>query len=162
MIVDLLRNDLGRVCAYHSVRVTEAKVLECHPTVQHLVATIRGRLRDRAGEADLLRATFPGGSITGAPKIRAMEIIDEIEPTDRNVYTGCIGCSCIGGQSEWNIAIRTIVHTGDFATFGVGGGIVADSDPLGELEETRDKARGLWKALSQACHGPMGSQERRI
>jgi para-aminobenzoate synthetase component 1 len=162
MIVDLLRNDLGRVCEFHSVRVTEARALEAHPTVQHLVATIQGRLRPTFGEADLLRATFPGGSITGAPKIRAMEIIDEIEPTARGVYTGCIGCSCAGGHSEWNIAIRTIVHTGDVATFGVGGGIVADSQPPHELEETRDKARGLWRAFARACNAAPACRESGI
>jgi para-aminobenzoate synthetase component 1 len=150
MIVDLLRNDLGRVCRYGSIRVTDPRRLEAHPTVQHLVATISGRLDDGATEADLLRATFPGGSITGAPKIRAMEIIDEIETVARGVYTGCIGCSCAGGRAEWNIAIRTLVHLGDRALIGVGGGIVADSDPQAELQETRDKARGLLEAVDLA------------
>lgn len=150
MIVDLLRNDLGRVCRYGSVRVAEPKRLEAHPTVQHLVATISGRLRPEATEADLLHATFPGGSITGAPKIRAMEVIDEIEPVARGVYTGCIGCSCVGGRSEWNIAIRTLVHLGDRALIGVGGGIVADSNAQAELQETRDKARGLLEAIDLA------------
>jgi para-aminobenzoate synthetase component 1 len=150
MIVDLLRNDLGRVCSYHSVKVTRDRILQQHPTVLHLVAEIQGQLGPGATQADLLRATFPGGSITGAPKIRAMEIIDEIEPWARNVYTGCIGCSCAGGLSEWNIAIRTIVHTGKRALVGVGGGIVADSDPQKELEETQHKARGILESFAAA------------
>ncbi len=159
MIVDLLRNDLGRVCRYHSVKVTRDKILQEHPTVLHLVAEIQGELTPQATQADLVRATFPGGSITGAPKIRAMEIIDELEPWARNVYTGCIGCSCAGGLSEWNIAIRTIVHTGKRALVGVGGGIVADSDPQKELEETRHKARGILEAFSAADNARTSCRE---
>ena len=158
MIVDLLRNDLGRVCAYGSVRVVEPRRLEAHPTVLHLVATVEGRLRDGVGPAELLRATFPGGSITGAPKIRAMEIIDELEPAARGVYTGCIGHVGVDGACTLNIAIRTIVCN---ATTGpppprwrafvqAGGGIVADSDPDAEYNETLDKARALLDALRVA------------
>ncbi|MDK1011622.1 MAG: anthranilate synthase component I family protein, partial [Actinomycetota bacterium] len=141
MIIDLMRNDLGRVCRYGTVRVTEARALETHPTVYHLVGTVEGRTCERVGPAELLRATFPGGSITGAPKIRAMEIIDELEPVARGVYTGCIGIVGVDGSCEWNIAIRTIVCDAGRALVQVGGGIVADSDPAAEYRETLDKAR---------------------
>jgi len=147
MIVDLERNDLGRVCEYGSVRVTERCVLETYPTVFHLVATIEGTLHRKHDLVDLLRATFPGGSITGAPKIRAMEIIDELEPTARNVYTGSIGYVDFSGRADLNIAIRTMVKLGEDVYFQAGGGIVADSEPEAEYEETVDKARALIRAL---------------
>jgi para-aminobenzoate synthetase component I len=150
MIVDLLRNDLGRVCEFGSVRVAEACRLEAHPTVFHLVGTVRGRLRADVDAAGLLRATFPGGSITGAPKVRAMEIIDELEPAARGVYTGCVGWVGVGGDSEWNIAIRTVVCEGSRAHVQVGGGIVADSQPAAEYQETLDKARAQLEAISLA------------
>jgi para-aminobenzoate synthetase component 1 len=150
MIVDLLRNDLGRVCEFGSVRVAEPRTLETHPTVFHLVATVEGMLRREVGPADLLRATFPGGSITGAPKIRAMEIIDELEPLARGVYTGCIGIVGVDGTCEWNIAIRTVLCEDDRALLQVGGGIVADSDPDGEYRETLDKARAMLEAIAEA------------
>ncbi len=150
MIIDLLRNDLGRVCRYGSVRVTDARRLEAHPTVFHLVGTVEGDLAAGVGPADLLRATFPGGSITGAPKIRAMDIIDEMEGVDRGVYTGCIGWVGLSGDSEWNIAIRTVVCDGPTAYVQVGGGIVADSQPQAEYQETLDKARALLEAIEQA------------
>jgi len=149
MIIDLLRNDLGRVCRYGSIRVTEPRTLETHPTVFHLVGTVQGRLRDGVGPAELLRATFPGGSITGAPKIRAMEIIDELEGLARGVYTGCVGIVGADGGSEWNIAIRTVVCHGNRAMVQVGGGIVADSQPPAEYRETMDKARALLEAIAQ-------------
>ena len=151
MIVDLLRNDLGRVCEYGSVRVVEPRRLEVHPTVYHLVATVTGRLHERVGLAGLLKATFPGGSITGAPKIRSMEIIDEIEPVARGVYTGCIGTVGVDGSCEWNIAIRTIVCDGSNAHVQVGGGIVADSQPDSEYRETMDKARAMLEAIAEAA-----------
>jgi para-aminobenzoate synthetase component 1 len=147
MIIDLERNDLGRVCEYGSVRVPEARVLETHPTVHHLVGTVTGRLREGLGVVDLLRATFPGGSITGAPKIRAMEIIDELEPVPRGVYCGSIGYLGLDGRSQWNIAIRTIQASGGEAEVYAGGGIVADSDPGAEYEETLAKAAALFAAL---------------
>lgn len=147
MIVDLERNDLGRVCEYGTVRVTEPRVLETYPTVFHLVATVEGTLHAEHDLASLLRATFPGGSITGAPKIRAMEIIDELEPTARNVYTGSIGYVDFSGRADLNIAIRTMVKVGQDVYFQAGGGIVADSDPEDEYEETVDKARALIRAL---------------
>ncbi len=141
MIVDLLRNDLGRVCEYGSVRVVDP---------HRLVATVTGRLHERVGLAGLLKATFPGGSITGAPKIRSMEIIDEIEPVARGVYTGCIGTVGVDGSCEWNIAIRTVVCDGSDAHVQVGGGIVADSQPDGEYRETMDKARAMLEAIAEA------------
>ena len=150
MIIDLLRNDLGRVCSYGTVRVTEPCRLETHPTVYHLVGTVEGELHDGVGPAELLRATFPGGSITGAPKIRAMEIIDELETEARGVYTGCIGYVAVDGSCQWNIAIRTIVHCGGKALVQVGGGIVADSLPDSEYAETLDKARAMLEAIAQA------------
>ena len=150
MIIDLLRNDLGRVCSYGSVRVTEPRRLETHPTVFHLVGTVEGDLHAGVGPAGLLRATFPGGSITGAPKIRAMEIIDELEGPARNVYTGCIGYVGVDGSAEWNIAIRTIVCDGGAAHVQVGGGIVADSTPQGEYAETLHKARAMLESIQHA------------
>jgi para-aminobenzoate synthetase component 1 len=150
MIVDLERNDLGRVCEYGSVHVPELFRLEAHPTVYHLVATVRGRLQPGVGPAECLRACFPGGSITGAPKIRAMEIIEELEPTHRGPYTGAIGYLGWNGETDLNIAIRTMTLARDRVHFQVGGGIVADSDPAAEYEETLDKGRALARALGAA------------
>jgi para-aminobenzoate synthetase component 1 len=147
MIVDLERNDLGRVCEYGSVRVTEPGAVESFAQVHHRVATVEGVLRPEVGPIDVVRAVFPGGSITGAPKIRAMEIIDELEPTRRGVYTGAIGYYGLGGQSAFNIAIRTLLVEGERVHYQVGGGIVADSDPEAEYEETMHKGRGLRLAL---------------
>ena len=147
MIMDLERNDLGRVCEYGSVRVTEAVTLEEYPTVFHLVGTVEGDLHEGRNPIDLVKASFPGGSITGAPKVRAMEIIDELEPTARNLYTGAIGYIGFDGVMDLNIAIRTFLITGDRATFQIGGGIVADSDPAAEYEETLHKGRALLDAL---------------
>ncbi len=150
MIIDLLRNDLGRVCRYGSVRVVNRRELETHPTVFHLVGSVVGELCDGLGVVDLLAATFPGGSITGAPKIRAMEIIDELEPVARGVYTGSIGYIGANGDCELNIAIRTIVWDRGKAHVQVGGGIVADSTPEGEYIETLDKARAVIEAIAEA------------
>ncbi|MCD4699837.1 MAG: aminodeoxychorismate synthase component I [Phycisphaerae bacterium] len=150
MIIDLLRNDLGRLCRYGSVRVVNRRELETHPTVFHLVGSVVGELRDGVEVADLLAATFPGGSITGAPKIRAMEIIDETEPVARGVYTGSIGHIGADGNCELNIAIRTIVWDRGKAHVQVGGGIVADSTPEGEYTETLDKARAILEAIAEA------------
>ena len=143
MIVDLERNDLGRVCEYGSVRVVDPMAIETFAQVHHLVATVEGSLREGAGPIDVVRAMFPGGSITGAPKIRAMEIIDELEPTRRGVYTGAIGYFGRGGVSAFNIAIRTLVVEGERVHYQVGGGIVADSDPEAEYHETLTKGLGL-------------------
>lgn len=147
MIVDLERNDLGRVCAYGSVRVPELLCLESYATVHHLVSTVVGRLRDDLGIPELLRATFPGGSITGAPKVRAMEIIDELEPTQRAVYTGSIGWVGFNGDMDLNIVIRTYLIKDGRVHWQVGGGIVADSDPQAEYEETLAKGVALKDAL---------------
>jgi len=147
MIVDLERNDIGRVCEYGTVRVTEPKVLESFPTVHHLVATVEGRLHERHDVVDLLKATFPGGSISGAPKVRAMEIIDELEPTRRSVYTGALGYIGFDGCMDLNIVIRTFICRGRDAFFQMGGGIVADSTLEGEYEETLDKAKAFMQAV---------------
>ncbi len=148
MIVDLERNDLGRVCSYGSVRVTRPKALESFPTVHHLVATVVGRLHAGCDRTELLKASFPGGSITGAPKIRAMQIIDELEPTRRSVYTGAIGYLGFDGGMDLNIAIRTFLVQGGRAWFQAGGGIVADSQPESEYDETAQKARALIEVLA--------------
>ena len=150
MIVDLLRNDLSKVCRDHSVEVPELCRIESYATVQHLVSTVVGRLQPGLGPVDLLRATWPGGSITGAPKVRAMEIIAELEPTRRGVYTGSLGYFSFAGAIDTSIAIRTFVVKGGRACFQAGGGIVADSDPAREYQETLDKARGLVAALEGA------------
>ena len=148
MIVDLERNDLGRVCNYGTVRVAEHAVIEAYPTVLHLVSTVEGRLyRREHDEFSLIRATFPGGSITGAPKIRAMEIIEELEPHARNVYTGAIGYVSFHGRMDLNIAIRTMVRAQGRVHVQVGGGIVADSDPALEYEETLHKGQAIFQAL---------------
>ena len=148
MIVDLMRNDLSRVCAPGSVQVAELFALEQYATVHHLVSTVVGQLAPGADALDLLRAAFPGGSITGAPKLRAMEIIAEIEPCRRGVYCGTIGFWSVTGELDTNIAIRTAVARDGRVYFSAGGGIVADSDPAGEYQETLDKARGLIDALA--------------
>jgi len=153
MIVDLERNDLGRVSEYGSVRVTEPRAVEAYAAVYHTVATVEGRLHAGRDVVDLLKATFPGGSITGAPKVRAMQIIAELEPTRRSVYTGAVGYLAPpsdgdpAGRCALNIAIRTLIASGDAVHVQVGGGIVADSDPHAELEETSDKARAMLSAL---------------
>jgi para-aminobenzoate synthetase component 1 len=149
MIVDLERNDLGRVCVPGSVQVPELYRLEEYATVFHLVSTVVGRLEGQKGVVDLLKASFPGGSITGAPKIRAMEIIEELEPVRRGVYCGSIGYIGFNGDADLNIVIRTLVFTRGKVYLQVGGGITIDSDPLAEYMETLDKARALVRALGQ-------------
>jgi len=150
MIVDLERNDLGRVCRFGTVKVTELAILEVFPTVFHLTSTVVGRLREGKNGIDLLKASFPGGSITGAPKVRAMEIIDELEPTKRSVYTGSIGYLSFSGDLDLNIAIRTFLIKGERVYFQVGGAVTYDSDPETEYQETLDKARALVDALNMA------------
>jgi para-aminobenzoate synthetase component 1 len=150
MIVDLERNDLGRVCEYGSVKVTELAILETFPTVFHLTSTVIGKLRPDKSRIDLLKAAFPGGSVTGAPKVRAMEIIDELEPTRRSVYTGAIGYLSFGGNLDLNIVIRTFIIKDNKAYFQVGGGIIYDSDAKAEYHETLDKAKALIQALRLA------------
>ncbi len=146
MIVDLLRNDLSRVCLDGTVEVPALCVLESFATVHHLVSTVVGELRPGVGAVDLLRATFPGGSITGAPKIRAMEILAELEPVRRGPYCGSIGWIGFDGGMDTSIAIRTMTFQGGEVSFGVGGGVTADSDPRAEYDETIDKARALLRA----------------
>ncbi len=149
MIVDLLRNDLSRVCRPGTVRVPELFALEQHPTVHHLVSTVVGELDPAADAVDLLRAAFPGGSITGAPKVRAMEIIAELEPTRRGVYCGSIGYLSTTGALDTSIVIRTYLALRGRVYFQAGGGIVADSDPELEYRETLDKAQALIAALAR-------------
>ena len=148
MIVDLERNDLGKVCEYGSVRVKEDRVLESYETVFQTTALVEGTLRQDSDIVDVLRACFPGGSITGAPKIRAMEIIDELEPTRRAVYTGSIGYIGFDGNVDMNIVIRTFLIKNNKAYFQIGGGIVADSVPEEEYKETLVKARALIEAVN--------------
>ncbi len=147
MIVDLLRNDLGRVCSYGSVQVRAVCRLESYQYVHHLVSEVHGRLRAGLGSVDLLRAAFPGGSVTGAPKIRAMEIIAELEPTARGPYCGSLGYIGFDGTMDTNILIRTFTASRGWLQFPVGGGIVADSVPEQEYDETWHKAEGLLRAL---------------
>ena len=150
MIVDLERNDLGRVCRYGTVKVAELAILETYPTVYHLTSTVTGRLREGINRIDLLKASFPGGSITGAPKVRAMEIIDELEPTRRSVYTGSIGYLGFSGEMDLNIVIRTFIIKDRRAYFQVGGAVVYDSEPEAEYVETLDKGKALMQALGLA------------
>jgi para-aminobenzoate synthetase component 1 len=155
MIVDLLRNDLGKVCRAGSVAVTEHKRLEAYRNVYHLVSIVEGELEEKTSSVDLLRAVFPGGSITGCPKVRAMEIIDELEPCRRHVYCGSIGYIGFDERMDLSIAIRTATVTGDTLCFSVGGGVVFDSDPAAEYEETLHKGR----TLLAACQAPNASTE---
>ncbi|MBE0536833.1 MAG: anthranilate synthase component I family protein [Phycisphaerae bacterium] len=148
MIIDLERNDLARICVPGSRFVSQPRTIETYPTVFHAVATVEGRLRPACSFTDILRAVFPGGSITGAPKIRAMEIIDELEPTRRGVYTGSIGYIGLDGSVCLNIAIRTVIIAGGTAYAQTGGGIVADSEPEAEWEETITKARALLAGIA--------------
>ena len=150
MITDLLRNDLGRVCEFGSVQVPELVRLERYAQVQHLVSTVEGRLRPDVTHFAALAACFPGGSITGAPKFRAMEIIDELEPIARGPYTGCIGYLGFNRESQLSITIRTAVVKEQIAYFHVGAGIVADSVPAAEYDETLAKGRGFLAALDCA------------
>ena len=150
MIVDLMRNDLGRVCEFGSVRVPRVCEVETFRYVHHLVSEVRGKLRPGLGPLDLLAAAFPGGSVTGAPKVRAMEIIAELEPTARGPYCGSLGFVGFDGSMDTNILIRTFTAGRGWVQFPVGGGIVADSDPAREYEETLHKAAGLLRALDLA------------
>ncbi len=158
MIIDLMRNDLGRICTIGSVRVTEPRAIETHPTVHHTVGAIEGVLPTDVGAADLLRATFPPGSVTGAPKIRAMQIIDELEPVRRGVYCGAIGWLGADGEIALNVAIRTLQLDGVRASntwehldgrldYSAGGGVVAESDPEAEFAESLDKTAVLHNVL---------------
>lgn len=156
MLVDLGRNDIGRVCQYGSVKVTELLGVEKYSHVMHLVSNVVGKLREDKDEFDVLEATFPAGTVSGAPKIRAMEIIDELEPTRRGIYAGAIGYVSFIGNLDLCIAIRTIVIKDGKAYIQAGAGIVADSDPEREYRETLDKARALLKAVQ--CVGAARGQ----
>jgi para-aminobenzoate synthetase component 1 len=147
MITDLLRNDLGRVCEFGSVQVPDLLRLEKFAQVQHLVSTVEGRLRPDVTHLSALASCFPGGSITGAPKFRAMEIIDELEPVSRGPYCGALGYLGFNRESQLSIIIRTAICKDGVAHFPVGAGIVADSDPAAEYEETLAKARGFLTAI---------------
>lgn len=153
MIVDLARNDLGRVCEFGTVHVPELRIVEPYAFVHQLVSTVRGRLRTDRGPIDLLRATFPGGSMTGAPKVESMKIIDALEPVKRGIFSGSIGYLDFDGSFDLNIVIRTLIQKGDAIDFHVGGAIVSDSDPAEEYQETLDKAFGMVTALDFARAG---------
>ncbi len=156
MIVDLLRNDLSKNCELGSVKVPKLFDVESFATVHHLVSTVTGALREDRDALDLLRGTFPGGSITGAPKLRAMQIIEELEPQRRGVYCGAIGYIGADGNMDLNIAIRTLVYTGGTVRFWAGGGIVADSRLEDEYQETFDKAAAMLKLLQQTAGSQVG------
>jgi para-aminobenzoate synthetase component 1 len=161
MIVDLLRSDLGRVCEVGSVQVDALCALESFATVHHLVSTVSGRLAPGVHALDALRACFPGGSITGAPKIRAMQIIEELERERRGVYCGAIGYVGFDGAMDVNIAIRTLVHRAGEVRFWSGGGIVADSNVAAEFQETLDKAAAMF-AMLHATAPADGADQRSV
>lgn len=162
MIVDLLRNDIGKVCAAGTVRVVEHKRLEAYENVYHLVSIVEGQLDAGKSAVDLVRATFPGGSITGCPKIRAMEVIDELEPVRRHLYTGSIGYFGFHGTMDLSIAIRTATISGGRLVYSVGGGVVYDSDPADEYDETLHKGRTISNALERMGDGTEAAPDARV
>ena len=147
MLIDLERNDLGRVCEAGTVRVDELMTIESYPHVHHIVSNVSGLLRREVTPVAAVRAVFPGGTITGCPKFRCMQIIAELEGAGRGAYTGSLGYLTRAGDLDLNILIRTMTLSGEHLSFRAGAGIVADSDPQRELDETRAKARGLLAAL---------------
>ena len=153
MIVDLERNDLSRVCQPTSVNVDELFALETFPEVFHLVSTISGLLRDNVDAVDCMQACFPGGSITGAPKMRSMELIERLEDDARGFYTGCLGYFSADGQADFSIIIRTMVRQDDLILYGAGGGITWESDSASEYQEILDKASYFRKLVE---HDPIG------
>lgn len=157
MLVDLGRNDLGRVCEFGSVEVNELMVIERYSHVMHIVSDVTGRLRPELGALDLLRATFPAGTVTGAPKVRAMEVIDELEPTRRGLYAGAVGYVGYDGEMDTAIAIRTILLKDGVAYVQAGAGVVFDSNPANEYEECRNKARAALRAIEIAQTGLEGA-----
>jgi para-aminobenzoate synthetase component 1 len=162
MLVDLERNDLGRVCRYGSVEVSEFMVVEKYSHVMHIVSHVRGMLAEGKDAFDAVAAAFPGGTITGAPKVRTMEIIEELEPVKRGVYTGSIGWFGFDGELEVNIAIRTMVVKDGFAHVQAGAGIVIDSQPEAEYDESLKKAEALWKALELSEERRKSREETRV
>lgn len=150
MLVDLERNDLGRICRPGTIQVDDLMVLESYAHVHHIVSDVSGELRESVLPGDIIRAVFPGGTITGCPKVRCMEIIAELETEARDAYTGSVGYLCHNGDMDLNILIRTITHHDNRYSFRAGAGIVADSDPLRELDETRSKARGLYRIFDSS------------
>jgi anthranilate synthase component 1 len=153
MLVDLGRNDVGRVAQTGSVRVTEQMVIERYSHVMHIVSNVEGRLKPGLNALDVLRATFPAGTVSGAPKVRAMEIIDELEPVKRGVYAGAVGYLGFHGNMDVAIALRTAVIKDGTLHVQAGGGVVADSDPVAEWQETQSKARALLRAAEMAESG---------
>jgi anthranilate synthase component 1 len=147
MLIDLERNDLGRICDYGTVKVDELMVVESYQHVHHIVSNVRGKLQAGVTPGQIIRAVFPGGTITGCPKVRCMEIIAELEQTGRGAYTGSVGYLNHNGDMDLNILIRTMTLTGQHLKFRTGAGIVVDSIAANELTETRHKARGLLRAL---------------
>jgi anthranilate synthase component 1 len=150
MLVDLGRNDLGRVCEFGTVKITEKMVVEKYSHVMHIVSNLTGKLKKNKDAVDLLAATFPAGTVTGAPKVRAMEIIDELENVKRGPYAGCVGYFGYSGELDSGITIRTIIFKGNKAYVQVGAGIVADSVPAQEYKETLNKAKAMLKAIELA------------
>jgi anthranilate synthase component 1 len=148
MLVDLERNDLGRICRPGTIQVNELMLLESYAHVHHIVSDVSGELRAGVLPGDIIRAVFPGGTITGCPKVRCMEIIAELEKEARDAYTGSVGYLCHNGDMDLNILIRTITHRNNRYSFRAGAGIVADSDPARELDETRSKAKGLYRIFN--------------
>jgi anthranilate synthase component 1 len=155
MLVDLGRNDVGRVAEYGTVETNEYMMVERYSQVMHLVSNVRGRTRPELGPLDIVRACFPAGTVSGAPKVRAMEIIEDLEPVRRGVYAGAVGHFDYHGNLDLCIAIRTLVYANGQAHWGVGAGIVADSVPEHEWDETMNKGRALWLAVQRAERGPL-------
>jgi anthranilate synthase component 1 len=154
MLVDLGRNDLGRVCEYGTVRVDELMEIEYYSHVMHIVSAVSGTLREEVGAMDALRSVLPAGTLSGAPKVRAMQIIDELEPVKRGGYGGAVGYLSYGGDLDTAIHIRTVVMTGGKAYIQAGGGTVADAKPDFEQRESEAKARGVLRAIALACATP--------
>jgi anthranilate synthase component 1 len=153
MLVDLARNDLGRVCKFGSVKVESLRRIEHYSYLMHIVSDVEGELQEGCDQFDLFRAGFPAGTVTGAPKVRAMEIIDELEKEDRGLYAGAVGYFTPSGDTDTCIAIRMVVIDGETSYLQAGAGIVADSEPIKEFEETENKMKALKVALETSSGG---------